>query len=82
MSAAYCRMVVRVHPELPERLTTTQTYLFEETRIKYSYAAIVEARSATSSARTTPIRAWISTMPTPRMANRMGCEARSTQGKA
>jgi hypothetical protein len=34
-------MVVRVPPELPERLTMISQHLFEETRIEYSYAAIV-----------------------------------------
>ncbi len=41
MSARYCRMVVRVDPELPERLTMIQERLYDETRIEYAYAAIV-----------------------------------------
>ena len=41
MSASYCRMVVRVPPELPERLAMIQEHLFDETRIEYPYAAIV-----------------------------------------
>ena len=41
MSPSYCRMVVRVHPELPERLAMIQEHLFDETRIEYSYAAIM-----------------------------------------
>jgi len=34
-------MVLRVHPELPERLTMIQQHLYEETRLEYSYAAII-----------------------------------------
>ena len=41
MSVSYCRMVLRVPPELPQRLTAIQTHLFDETRIEYSYAAIM-----------------------------------------
>ena len=41
MSASHCRMVVRVPRDLPERLTMIQQHLFEETRLEYSYAAIV-----------------------------------------
>lgn len=41
MSAAYCRMVLRVHPELPERLAMIQEHLYEETRLEYSFAALV-----------------------------------------
>jgi hypothetical protein len=41
VSVSYCRMVLRVPPELPERLTMIQQHLYEETRIEYSYAAIV-----------------------------------------
>ena len=41
MSASHCRMVVRVPRDLPERLTAIQAHLFDETRIEYSYAAIV-----------------------------------------
>ena len=41
MTLSYCRMVLRVHPELPERLTMIQAHLFDETRIEYSYAAIM-----------------------------------------
>jgi hypothetical protein len=41
MSVVYCRMVIRVHPDLPERLIAIQTHLFDETRLEYGYAAIV-----------------------------------------
>ena len=41
MSARYCRLIVRVDPELPERLTMIQERLYDETRIEYAYAAIV-----------------------------------------
>lgn len=41
MTATYCRMVVRVHPDLSDRLTAVQTHLFDETRLEYSYSAIV-----------------------------------------
>ena len=34
-------MVVRVPRDLPERLTAIQTHLFDETRVEYSYAAIM-----------------------------------------
>jgi hypothetical protein len=34
-------MVLRVPPELPERLTMIQQHLYEETRIEYSYSAIM-----------------------------------------
>jgi hypothetical protein len=34
-------MVLRVHSELPERLSMIQEHLFDETRIEYSYAAIM-----------------------------------------
>ncbi len=41
MSTSHCRMVVRVPCDLPERLTAIQTHLFEETRLEYSYSAIM-----------------------------------------
>ena len=41
MSPAYCRMVLRVHPELPERLATIQDRLYDETHLEYAFAAIV-----------------------------------------
>jgi hypothetical protein len=34
-------MVLRVHPELPERLAMIQEHLYQETRLEYGYAAIV-----------------------------------------
>ena len=41
MIASHCRMVVRVPRDLPERLTAIQTHLFDETRVEYSYSAIM-----------------------------------------
>ena len=41
MSTSHCRMVVRVPRDLPERLTMIQEHLFEETRLEYSYSAIM-----------------------------------------
>ena len=41
MSVKYCRMVLRVPPDLPERLTRIQEHLHDETRLEYPYAAIV-----------------------------------------
>lgn len=41
MSDRYCKMIVRVHPELPARLLTMQERLFQETLHEYSNAAIV-----------------------------------------
>ena len=41
MSPAYCRMVLRVHPELPERLAMIQDRLYDETHLEYAFAAIV-----------------------------------------
>ncbi len=41
MSARLIRMVLRVPSELPERLTTIATHLYDETRLEYSFAAIV-----------------------------------------
>ena len=41
MSTSHCRMVVRVSRDLPERLTMIQEHLYQETRLEYSYAAIV-----------------------------------------
>ena len=41
MSVSYCRMVLRVPAELPERLIMVQQHLYEETRLEYSYAAIM-----------------------------------------
>ena len=41
MSTSHCRMVVRVSRDLPERLTMIQEHLFEETRLEYSYSAIM-----------------------------------------
>ena len=41
VSASHCRMVVRVPRDLPERLTMIQEHLYQETRLEYSYAAIV-----------------------------------------
>ena len=41
MSVSYCRMVLRVHPELPKRLATIQERLYDETHLEYAFAAIV-----------------------------------------
>ena len=41
MSQRLIRMVLRVPSDLPERLTTIATHLYDETRLEYSFAAIV-----------------------------------------
>jgi hypothetical protein len=41
VSTSHCRIVLRAHPELPERLATIQEHLYEETHLEYAFAAIM-----------------------------------------
>ncbi len=41
MSVKYCRLILRVPPEMPERLTRIQEHLLDETRLEYPFSAIL-----------------------------------------
>ncbi len=63
LDARLVRMVLRVSPELQEDLITLSERLFDETKLEYSYAAIIRGLISSGSPRSPGSRVSPSSLP-------------------